>query len=155
MIKIYIASSWKNTVLARHVARELKAGGLEVDCFCDPSTGRYVFHWTEFVDREEDLAKYNAIEFLEDRRTQRAFIEDKKWLDWADACVLVLPAGRSAHLEAGYAAGQGKPLFITGIFAKGEFDVMYGFAQRLYIMEDLGEMIHEITKIKKEETNAK
>jgi hypothetical protein len=33
---------------------------------------------------------------------------DKAALDLCDACVLVLPCGRSAHLEAGYCAGQGK-----------------------------------------------
>jgi hypothetical protein len=29
-------------------------------------------------------------------------------LDWCDTCVLVLPCGRSAHLELGYAIGQAK-----------------------------------------------
>jgi hypothetical protein len=33
-------------------------------------------------------------------------------LKWADACVLVMPCGRSAHLEAGYFVGAQKPLFI-------------------------------------------
>ncbi len=27
---------------------------------------------------------------------------------WADACVLLLPCGRSAHLELGWFVGQGK-----------------------------------------------
>ena len=29
-------------------------------------------------------------------------------MQWADACVLVLPCGRSAHLELGWFVGQGK-----------------------------------------------
>jgi nucleoside 2-deoxyribosyltransferase len=33
-------------------------------------------------------------------------------MEWADACVLVLPCGRSAHLEAGWFAGKGKPVFV-------------------------------------------
>jgi nucleoside 2-deoxyribosyltransferase len=33
-------------------------------------------------------------------------------LNAADVTVLVLPCGRSAHLEAGYTAGQGKPVVI-------------------------------------------
>ncbi|KKK63940.1 hypothetical protein LCGC14_2989230 [marine sediment metagenome] len=40
-----------------------------------------------------------------------------------------LTAGKSTHLEAGYAKGKGKKLIIySGKFPKGEFDVMYGFA---------------------------
>ncbi len=31
----------------------------------------------------------------------------------ADCVVLVLPSGRSAHLEAGYAAGQAKPVVVV------------------------------------------
>ena len=37
---------------------------------------------------------------------------DMDGMEWADACVLVLPCGRSAHLEAGWFAGQGKPVFV-------------------------------------------
>lgn len=33
-------------------------------------------------------------------------------MEWADVCVLVLPCGRSAHLEAGWFAGKGKPVFV-------------------------------------------
>ena len=31
---------------------------------------------------------------------------------WADACVLVLPCGRSAHTEAGWMAGHGKKVVV-------------------------------------------
>lgn len=44
---------------------------------------------------------------------------------------MILPCGRSAHLEGGYAVGKGKALYILGHFPKGEFDVMYGFATAL------------------------
>jgi len=137
MSRIYIASSWKNEMVCRVMADLLRNEGHEVDCFCDPSSGRYVFHWTELVQRQEDLAKYDAIEFLADPRTQRAFAEDRSWLDWADTVLLMLPCGRSAHLEAGYGKGCGKRLFIYGDFLKGEFDVMYGFAAGLFREMDI------------------
>lgn len=132
MSRIYIASSWKNEAACRGVASRLRDQGHKVDCFCDPWAGRYVFHWTELVEKQEDLAKYDAVNFLADSRVQRAFLEDKKWLDWADTVLLILPCGRSAHLEAGYGKGSGKRLFIYGDFVKGEFDVMYGFADGLF-----------------------
>jgi hypothetical protein len=36
------------------------------------------------------------------------FASDFDAMKWADRCVLVLPSGRSAHLEAGWFAGQGR-----------------------------------------------
>lgn len=126
-MRIYIASSWKNEEAVRDLAHLLRGKGHEVDCFCDVSSGRYVFHFSE-IGALDDL---DAITFLEDERVQRAFAEDKKWMDWAEAVIMLLPCGKSAHLEAGYAKGQGKKLVILGEFVPGEFDVMYGFADAL------------------------
>lgn len=124
-MRIYIASSWKNGEFVKIIANYLRENGHEVDCFADGSTGRYVFHYSE-IDSFENL---DAINFLYDERSQKAFAEDKKWLDWAECVLLVLPAGRSAHLESGYGVGKDKLLIIyQEAFPKGEFDVMYGFA---------------------------
>ena len=124
-MKIYLASSWKNVELVSSWYYYLDSYGFEVDAFCNNSKGRYVFHFSEIVP-VDDL---DAINFLQDDRSKKAFLEDKKWLNWADACLLILPAGKSSHLEAGYAKGRGKKLIIwQKDFPKGEFDVMYGFA---------------------------
>ena len=131
-MKIYIASSWKNEEQCLSLAGLLRNEGHKVDCFCDPSTGRYSFHWSELVKKEEDLATFDQFKFQEDPRTMRAFQEDKKWLDWSEAVVLLLPCGRSAHLEGGYAKGQGKLLYVLGDFPPGEFEVLYGFADGIF-----------------------
>jgi len=148
-MKIYLASSWKNENLVSIVADFFRYRGHEVDAFVDDSKGRYVFHWSEMLDSpDKSKSKLNAITFLKDKRSQKAFIEDKKWLDWCDICILILPSGRSAHLEAGYAKGQGKVLVIYSSieFPAGEFDVMYGFADLLSI--DLKEIEEFINKEK-------
>ena len=128
-MKIYIASSWKNAQIAVDIALYLRNIGHEIDCFADEYRGRYVFHFSEIGDKETLDAKT----FLQDERSQKAFREDKKWLDWCECCILILPAGRSSHLEAGYIKGQGKKLAIWSSlpFPKGEFDVMYGFEDLL------------------------
>lgn len=130
-MKIYIASSWKNEDFVSHLAFFLRERKHEVDAFVDSSKGRYVFHWSEMLDSpDKSKSELDAITFLQDERSQKAFKEDKKWLDWCECVVLVLPAGRSSHLEAGYIKGQRKKLiiFAPSGFPKGEFDVMYGFA---------------------------
>ncbi len=126
-MKIYLASSWKNATLVRWWKEKLLVyvKDCEVDAFCDNLDGRFVFHFSEIGNPSE----LDAINFLKDERSLKAFEEDKKWLDWADCCLLILPAGKSAHLEAGYTKGKGKRLIIwQKNFSKGEFDVMYGFA---------------------------
>lgn len=126
-MNIYLASSWKNEELVMEWAARLRGAGYEVDAFCDDSrpNGRFVFHFSEIGD----AGQLDAINFLADERSQKAFAEDKKWIDWADIALLILPAGKSSHLEAGYAVGGGKKLIIwQEKFPKGEFDVMYGFA---------------------------
>lgn len=135
-MKIYVASSWKNKYQCLLTARLLRMQGHEVDCFCDDSTGRYAFHWTEIAKKEEDLDKLDQFAFQADPRTQRAFAEDKKWLDWADAVVLLLPCNRSAHLEGGYIKGKGKKLYIVGDFSPGEIEVMYLLADGIYRYSD-------------------
>ncbi len=42
----------------------------------------------------------------------RGFRVDMKSLRDCDACVLVQPCGRSAHLEAGIVIGAGKPVIV-------------------------------------------
>lgn len=53
---------------------------------------------------------------------------DKRHLDEADAAVLVMPGGKSAHLELGYLLGCGKPGWILLDKEPERFDVMYRFA---------------------------
>lgn len=135
-MKIYLASSWKNAEQMKRLALNLRNEGHKVDCFCDESSGRFVFDFSE-IGPAENL---NAINFLADDRSQLAFYEDKKWLDWCEVCVMCLPCGNSAHLEAGYAKGRDKVLIIfSGYFPPGEFDVMYGFAD--FITDDYMELL--------------
>lgn len=145
-MKIYIASSWKNQEKVLSLAKRLEAEGFEVDAFCRSTDNRYSFHWSELVDNEDELANYDAIQFLSDPRTQRAFKEDNRWLDWSDTVIMLMPCGKSSHLEAGYKKGQGKRLYIYGEFPKGEFEVMYGFADGLFRSEELELLIKELKR---------
>lgn len=136
-MKIYIASSWKMEVACKEIANFLRCNKHEVDLFCEERPERTAFSFDKIKGHEN----LNGIEMLEQPLVQQAFKEDKKWLDWADVCLLVLPSGRSAHLEAGYAKGQGKELWIVGTFPAGEHDVMYGFADKVFKLHDFNEFI--------------
>lgn len=138
-MKIYLASSWKNKEIVDFIASELRGQGHEVDNFSDSSNGRFVFDW-----RELKLNNINAKTFLNDKRTQRAFQEDKKMIEWADAIVMIMPCGRSSHLEMGYAIGKGKRsiIYYPHGFVPGEFETMYGFAD--LITDSLTDVLFEL-----------
>lgn len=67
-------------------------------------------------------------EALAGRAACNVFRYDKANLDRADAAILLLPAGKSGHLELGYFIGTGKPGFIAIPDNPGRYDVMYNFA---------------------------
>ncbi|MCI0558281.1 MAG: hypothetical protein MN733_07275 [Nitrososphaera sp.] len=153
-MKLYIASSWKNEPQCIALANALSSRGHQVDCFCDPRRSSYSFHWRElFEEGKRRGMKYDAISFLSDSRVQRAFLNDKRWLDWSEGVVLLVPSGRSAHLEAGYAVGQGKHLWVHGSFPKGEFDVMYGFAHKLFHLHESEQLFQAIANAESQRRN--
>jgi hypothetical protein len=125
-MKIYMASSWKNATVVLALTRILRGCGHEVYAFCEEGQGHFVFSVLDW--HGEDLRGFTARKGFDHPAFRAAFLAEKAGMDWADAVVLLLPCGRSSHLEAGYAAGQGKRLIVYGPPVLGEFDVMYGFA---------------------------
>ncbi len=63
-------------------------------------------------------------------KAERQFAADLEALEWADTCVLVLPCGRSAHIEAGWMAGAGKRV-IAYIPEMVEPELMYKLFDRV------------------------
>ena len=67
---------------------------------------------------------------------------DKHWLDKANACVMLMPCGKSGHLELGYALGKGKPSYIFYDEVPERIDVMHRYATGLFFSMD--ELIKEL-----------
>lgn len=108
-MKIYVASSWRNT-FQPSVVDALRKDGHEVYDFMD-SEG---FHWTEvdtqWQDWPEDIPRY--LVGLNHPCAERGFNRDMENLAQCDVCVYVMPCGVSASLEAGWAKGAGRPLIV-------------------------------------------
>lgn len=67
---------------------------------------------------------------------QNIFQIDKTHIDKSSTVVLVLPAGKSGHMEFGYAIGQGKRGYILLPGEPERYDVMYNFATKVFINQD-------------------
>lgn len=123
-MKLYIASSWRNTYYPETVER-LRAAGFDVYDFRNPPTGGG-FKWSMVA---KDYMEWTPAEYREqllgNPLAQRQLRNDVEALESCDACVLVLPCGRSAHTEAGWFAGRGKKV-IAYLPEKVEPELMYG-----------------------------
>ena len=98
----------------------MRKWGHEVYDFRAPPYGPGGFAWSELSDNWKTWKKreYRDI-LLNSHRAAQGFTQDLRGMMWADTCVLLLPSGRSAHLEAGWCAGAGK-FVIT--FLPGELE---------------------------------
>lgn len=122
-MKIYIASSWRNK-MQPFVVRALRDDGHEVYDFREPKS----FHWSMIDSNWESWTAEQMASALEHSLVIEASGIDRVAMGAADAFVYVTPCGRSASLEAGWAAGRGKPLAV--LLGDGEPEVMYRLADR-------------------------
>ena len=134
-MRIYLASSWKNTYYPSILAA-LRAAGHEVYDFRNPGDGTDGFRWS-YIDPnwlEWTPDEYKR-QLMENPLAEQQFGNDLRAINSCDCCVLVLPCGRSAHTEAGYFAGQGKPVYVL-IPEKQEPELMYRLFSGVYTSID-------------------
>jgi hypothetical protein len=122
MAKIYVASSWRNGNQP-NVVKALRLAKHEVYDFKNPKPGDNGFHWSEIDQHWQTWTPETYKLALAHPVAERGFGNDWSAMVWADIGVLVLPSGRSAHIEAGYFVGAGKRLVI--LLAPGEPELMY------------------------------
>ena len=129
-MRIYVASSWRNGYQQAVVAA-LRSRGHEVYDFRNPCEGNTGFHWSEIDPEWQQWTEEEFISGLQHPIAEHGFGFDWRAMQLADACVLVLPCGRSAHLEAGWFVGSKRPLYIL-TDDSSEPELMYKMATGLY-----------------------
>jgi hypothetical protein len=141
-MKIYVASSWRNDRQPA-VVEALRAAGHEVYDFKHPNGKDDGFHWSSI---DPNWQKWTPAEFrvaLRHPAAREGFYDDMDALEGCDACVLVLPCGRSAHLELGWAAGASRRT-IALIEQAEEPDLMYRMLDAVCL--SIEEVIDELAK---------
>lgn len=122
-MKIYVASSWRNDEPYLMVCDMLRMLGHDIYDFKNPPGGT-AFNWRQLSPNWQNWTPQEYKLALEHPMSQRGFQGDIRALDGCDACVLVLPCGKSAHLELGYALGRGKQGTVV-MLAPSEPELMY------------------------------
>jgi hypothetical protein len=134
LMYVYVASSWRNSYQAG-VVKRLRESGFEVYDFKNPSPGNHGFHWREVDPHWQQWTPQQFTQALEHPIAKHGFKADWDALVKADATVLVLPCGRSAHLELGLACGYGQ---LTAIYMPEatEPELMYRMVDKLCLTLD-------------------
>lgn len=134
-MRIYVASSWRN-VLQPSVVDALRAIGHDVYDFRAPAPGVSGFGWSEIDPSWKSWTPEEYRKALQHPIAERGYANDITALKSCDACVLVLPSGRSASWEFGYAMGQGKRGVVVMIDAC-EPELMYREAEIVTSLAEL------------------
>ena len=132
MSRIYVASSWKNTAQPGLVEELRRRGHLVYD-FQHPNGRDDENVWLSVSDRLgygralalDSLTPAEFRQMLTDSEAVARFNEHFAAMRDADTCVLLLPAGRSAHVEAGYMNGLGKRVFVMDCSREATPELMY------------------------------
>ncbi len=139
--RIYVASSWRN-VYQPDVVKALRNANHLVYDFRHPEPGNTGFQWSEIDPNWQQWTNQQYIKALSHPIAEKGFALDYSAMQWADTGVLLLPSGRSAHIEAGYFNGARKPLHILLAQEPMQPELMYLMATS--ISRSIAELVHRL-----------
>lgn len=137
---VYLIGSLRNPIVPQ-VAAKIRQAGIEV--FDDWYAAGPIADdsWMEY-----ERARGKTFEqALNDYAARHVLEFDRHHLNRAHIGVLVMPAGKSGHLELGYLAGQGKPTFVYFPEEPERWDVMYGLTHGIRF--DLDRLCMELVNV--------
>lgn len=111
-MKIYLASSWRNPHHPYYV-QTLRKWGHEVHDYRNPPDGTNGFKW-EQAGLNTDTCSLDEMRstIQEHPRAKQGYQSDFAGMVWANVGILLMPSGKSAHLEMGWMAGADKKTVI-------------------------------------------
>lgn len=135
MKSIYIIGSLRNPTITSF-ANELQAQGF--DAFSD-----WMGAGPNADDCLRDYCKERGLNYkqtLQSYAAKHIYSFDLFHITRCDAAVMVMPCGRSGHMELGFVRGLGKPGYILFDEIPPRVDIMYQFATDVFFSkEDLFE----------------
>jgi hypothetical protein len=138
---VYIIGSLRNSEVVKF-ANALDARGFEA--FAD-----WISPGPDADDYLRDYAKERGLDYKKTLKTyaaQHIFEFDTMHIKRCDAAVMLMPCGKSGHLELGFVRGIGKPGYILFDKVPERVDVMYQFATDVFF--DKNELFEELERHK-------
>ncbi len=106
----FVSGRWRNRDNVLDLTRRIRKKGYQVYCFLEAS------HSVHRVnnDPEEDMQRFEKLDWRNDPYVKEVFHNDMNGEKNSDAFVMLLPAGKSCHIEAGVAYGMRKKCILIG-----------------------------------------
>lgn len=145
-MNIYLAGSFSHKAYIRRLAEKIRFYEHAVYCFCDEHEET---NELSVKVRTDGLAKtFTAQSALQNSTVKRIGNLNWEQLSAAEIVIVALPCGKSAHLEAGWAKGKDKLIYVYGFLTPGDWDAMYVMADGVYDEHEFGEMMDAISVLK-------
>lgn len=135
-MKVYVATSWRNEAHGR-VIEELRRAGYRVYDFKNVESA---FSWDQ-IDSRYPWPADVLRDAVRHPLAVRGYGSDLAALRECAACVIVLPCGRSAHWELGWAQAAGKRTFVLVV---GDVEPEIVYAECELVTSSLVEIIRAL-----------
>ena len=133
--RIYVASSWKNPLQIAIVTMLEKLGHAVYD-FRNPP-GRTGFAWSQLARNWDTWSQEEYRHLVTKSPIAIAGYEsDRQAIANCDALLFVMPAGKSASWELGYAFGKGKECYVLDLAPRPDPELMFREARLLISMKE-------------------
>jgi len=112
----FIASRWRNKEIVEELTEKIRNKGKTVYCFLEEETNNSEIKITkEDLSPDDFMNKFESIpDWKNNPEVRKIFEIDMSALKNSEKLILLLPAGKSAHIEAGVAYGMGKTCIVIG-----------------------------------------
>lgn len=135
--RIYLIGSLSNPEIPK-IGNALRSEGFEVFDDWYAAGPEADDHWQAY----ETQRGRTYSEALQGYAAKNVYAFDKRHMDRCDIGVLVLPAGKSGHMELGWMKGKGKRTYVLVNEDPERWDVMYNFHDGVAMnYEELVEML--------------
>jgi hypothetical protein len=110
----FLASRYRNKDIVLDLANKIRQKGKTVYCFIESEAS--LKHVGPLDINPIDAMKEfeQIIDWRNDTKVREIFETDMNALKDSEKLILMLPAGKSSHIEAGVAFGLGKPTILIG-----------------------------------------
>ena len=106
----FISGRWRNRDNILDFTRKIREKGYTVYCFLEASHSAAALE----KDPEESMQNFEQLDWQNDSLVAEIFQNDMDAEKASDTFIMLLPAGKSCHIEAGAAYGLGKKCILVG-----------------------------------------
>jgi hypothetical protein len=122
----FVSGKWRNKDNVLNLTKNIREKGYSVYCFLESE------HSTHRINNDPnvDMQEFEKLDWRTDTYIKKIFENDMEGERNSSTFVMLLPAGKSCHIEAGVAYGLGKKCILIGEQKEAEslyliFDEVY------------------------------